>query len=167
MVKRYKKKTLILLFSIGVIAIFALLFQKISENEIIQQIYLNVSRFNPYFVNDCELIMKQQNLTYALCTLVNETVVLYEKNMNCSVQFEKVEKCNFSDFITTFKPGQYLRLHVNLQKLPISFEKYYVCYYSDFPIYETVYPKNMEQPNLVFTIIFLGVACFLETNIIM
>ena len=43
--------------------------------------------------------MKQQNLTYALCTLVNETVVLYEKNMNCSVQFEKVEKCNFSDFM--------------------------------------------------------------------
>ena len=98
--KRYKKKTLILLFSIGVIAIFTpLFFQKISENEIIQQIYLNVSRFNPYFVNDCELIIKQQNLTYALCTLVNETVVLYEENMNCSVQFEKVEKCNFSDFM--------------------------------------------------------------------
>ena len=92
--------------------------------------------FDTSKINDCENIMLQQDLTYALCTEKEGKIVLKKD--------------------TEFYPGEYFGLQVNLQKLQIPFDSYYACTYGDFPIYETAYPSKYGEtkPGLYYPYVF-------------
>jgi len=122
---------------------FLFFYQPDNTLEIIEA---KLSEFNPYKVNDCEIIMRQQNLTYALCAInTNNVTVLRNSYLNCSVSFGSVVPCILDEFNTVFQPTEYLGLQVNMQKLDIPFESYYTCYYSDFPLYETAFPAQYNE----------------------
>lgn len=98
--------------------------------------------FHPYKVNDCEIIMKQQGLEYALCTMKDGKIVLRDSYLNCSVMFDNVVSCNISKFNTIFHPAEYLGLQVKMNESKIPFDSYYTCAYSNFPLYDTKFPEK-------------------------
>ena len=115
------------------------------KQRFMMEIEEKVRNFNPYVVNDCELLMAYNDLDFALCTRTNHKTVLKDKFLNCSLKVAKSEKCFSDKFDTKFKPGEYLGLQVNLKRFEIPFETYYTCLYSNFPIYLTSYPKRYGE----------------------
>jgi len=84
--------------------------------------------FNVSLIEDCERYMKVKNYAGILCTLKNGELAYIYDTTNL-----------------TFKRGDYLCLHINLAKLDIPYNTYYSCFYSNFPLYETSYPKRYGQ----------------------
>jgi hypothetical protein len=93
-----------------------------------REIQTKLSNFHPYKVNDCEIIMREKDLDYSLCCLNSENLIY---------QCDK----------TSFSPGEYIGLQVNLQKLAKNFPSYYACFLSDLPVRETVYPAKYGNPT--------------------
>ncbi len=144
---KFSKKFLaILLVLIAVVGI-TLYFEKrmIEEKRFMKKIEEKVANFIPYIVNDCEIIMRQQNLSYALCTRVGDKTVLKTKSLDCGVQIEKVKKCKDLRIVTNFKPGDYLGFQLDLTKFDIPFKEYYTCLYTDMPLYVTKYPPKYGE----------------------
>ncbi|MEM5773108.1 MAG: hypothetical protein QXL86_02670 [Candidatus Aenigmatarchaeota archaeon] len=142
------RKTIFLITAFFIL-IFSLtiLFFKLNKNdETLKVIEEKVSSFNVYKVNDCEIIMNQQNLSYALCTMrEDETIVLKDRYLNCSVAIKNIIPCEKSEFITTFRPLEYLGLQVNMLKFDIPFDSYYACMYTNFPLYSTAFPSRYTE----------------------
>ncbi|MEM5879108.1 MAG: hypothetical protein QXU74_01270 [Candidatus Aenigmatarchaeota archaeon] len=95
-----------------------------------EEIEEKAKSFDPSKVKDCEDLMLGHNLQYVLCTEKNGKIALKD-----SIQF---------------KAGEYLGLHVNMQKLDFPSDSYYSCVFSDFPLYETSYPYVESQPGIYF-----------------
>lgn len=100
--------------------------EKIEKTEDIEnKIKLGLQNFSPSFVDDCENIMLKEDLTYAICCLSPEN---------------KIYRCDK----TSFKPGEYIGIQINLQKLNNPFPNYYTCVFTDLPIYQTIYPLKYK-----------------------
>jgi hypothetical protein len=103
--------------------------QEIQKKESFErEIQNKLNNFHPYKVNDCEIIMREKDLDFSLCCLDLKNIIY---------QCDK----------TSFSPGEYIGLHVNLQKLAKDYSSYYACFFSDLPIRETVYPKKYKNPT--------------------
>lgn len=114
--------------------------KNLEKKAFLQKLNKTVKQFPSMKVNSCEIIMNKQNLSYALCTLRQDGIIaLKTKELNCTAA--STLPCS-TNFITSFKPGEYLGLQVNLQKLDIPFEQYYACAYTNFPLFYTAYPPK-------------------------
>ncbi|MBU5689399.1 MAG: hypothetical protein KQA41_04215 [Candidatus Aenigmarchaeota archaeon] len=84
--------------------------------------------FNVNKIVECEDILIKKDYTYVLCKEENGKIVEAKENV--------------------FKPGDYISVQVNLQKLNIPYEIYHVCASSNVPISEIdsskVY-KNIDK----------------------
>ncbi|MFH7904889.1 MAG: hypothetical protein QXQ58_04195 [Candidatus Aenigmatarchaeota archaeon] len=78
--------------------------------------------FDVKYIDKCEDILIEKQRKYIFCDIKNNNLVESNK--------------------TSFLPGDYIGLQVNLQKLNIPFENYNLCFYTDIPVYETKYPKK-------------------------
>ena len=138
------KVFLILAFLIFVVAFlyFNYSFKYTPSKQLIAEIETKLKTFHPYAINECVLILKNLNLTYSICTFNNGRIVLRNEYLNCT--YEK-NNCVIGNLNKTFSPGEYFSAIVNLQKLQIPFESYYVCSFSNIPIYETNYPGRSNS----------------------
>ena len=145
-----QKKVFIILVLFLVISLFIVLSlirreKYWPDSYTLSQIEEKMKSFHPYAINECVLIARNLNLKEAICTIVNRRVVLRNEYLNCS--FEE-ESCVIGTLNTTFSPSDYFSHVVNLEKLEIPFEKYYVCVLSNIPIYETSYPKRNDTVGI-------------------
>jgi hypothetical protein len=111
------------------------------NKQLITEIENKLKSFHPYAINECIIILKNLDLTYSICTFNNGKIVLRNEYLNCTYENNN---CLIGNLNKTFSPGEYFSAVVNLQKLKIPFENYYVCAFSNIPIYETNYPKRND-----------------------
>jgi hypothetical protein len=147
-----QNKNFLVIIIIVISAIIGLIYFSKKEtytpnSQLLSFIEQKMKSFHPYAINECILITRNLGLRESICTIANRRVVLRNEYLNCTYEDSN---CVIGNLNFTFSPGDYFSLVVNLQKLDIPFDSYYVCLYSDIPIYETSYPGRNDTIGIHF-----------------